>query len=118
MSDKAVRHVGIVLAIAMSAGALAGCSMLNHKVHRDCLVTSKDERQQVSGSDGNTYTSYQKLVTTSCGVFEVGDTIAGGWQSYDRWAVITTGHRYDITTGGFRYWGSFPSVIDVQAVSS
>lgn len=89
---------------------------MNQKEHHDCLVTSKDERQVISGSDGNTYTDYQKLISTSCGVFEVSDSIAGGWQSYDRWAVIKEGHRYNIRTGGYRWFGGFPDVLDVKEI--
>ena len=117
-SWRAVQLSIALLSLIFVVGALVGCSMMNHQTHAHCAVTNKEQRQHVSGSDGDTHTSYQKLVTTSCGVFEVDDTIAGGWQSYDRWAVIEVGKTYDITTGGYRWWGGFPSVIGIKEVNA
>jgi len=121
LSDTYCRRAFIALALATMLAFVvlsAGCSTMNQKTHRNCTVTNKEQRQHVSGSDGDTHTSYQKLVSTSCGVFAVDDTIAGGWQSYDRWSVIEVGKTYDITTGGYRWWGGFPSVIGIKEVNA
>jgi len=107
---------GPVIALA-AAALLSGCSTVNQKEHRGCLVTNKEERQVVSGSDGTTSTNFQKLVSTSCGVFEVADSIAGGWQSYDRWASIKVDHAYNFTTGGFRLPWVFPTILNAKEVA-
>lgn len=108
-----MKRIAVVL---VGLALLTGCSTMNQQTHSNCKVTNKEQRQHVSGSDGNTSTSYQKLVSTTCGVFSADDSIAGGFQSYDRWAVIEVGKTYDITTGGYRWWGTFPVILDLNEV--
>lgn len=87
---------------------LSGCSSVNHQTHTNCLVTGKD-RLITQGSSG------EKRVITSCGVFEVSDSVSGGFNSYDTYSELVVGHRYDIQTGGYRigFLSQFPNVISV-----
>ncbi|NKZ90495.1 hypothetical protein GS966_11175 [Rhodococcus hoagii] len=92
-------------------GTLTGCANTNQQTHHDCTVQAK-ERLVSNGSSG------EKRVMTTCGVFAVEDSFAGGFNSYDTWAKLTEGQTFDIRTGGHRVgWLSmFPTVLEVTHV--
>ncbi|AXQ51891.1 secreted protein [Gordonia phage Catfish] len=101
-------------ALAIGAAALAGltgCSNMNEQQHTGCQVLDK-ERLMTNGSSG------EKRVVTSCGVFAVEDSFAGGFNSYDRWNVLEIGKTFDIRTGGYRvgFFSMFPTVIEVESI--
>lgn len=101
----------VILTSLASIGAVAmlsGCSSMNHQTHTNCLVTGKD-RILTQGSSG------EKRVITSCGVFAVSDSVSGGFNSYDTYAALVVGHRYDIQTGGYRvgFLSQFPNIVGV-----
>lgn len=97
-----------VLASIVAVATLSGCSSMNHQTHTNCLVTAKD-RVITQGSSG------EKRVVTSCGVFEVSDSMSGGFNSYDTYSELVVGRRYDIQTGGYRigFLSQFPNIIGV-----
>lgn len=88
---------------------------MNHQMHANCRVTGKDQLYSASGDKNGSSTTRTKRVSTSCGVFNVEDSIGGGFSSYDNWAKLEVGKTYDIETGGFRVgiFGSFPVVTRV-----
>ncbi len=99
-------------AAVVAAVALSGCSAMNTTQHEDCVVLSKERLLQ----DG---TSGEKRVNTSCGTFEVGDSIVGGFNSYDTWTQLAEGQTWDFVTGGFRIGilSTFPVVTGAERVS-
>ncbi|CQD03632.1 hypothetical protein BN000_00607 [Mycobacterium europaeum] len=104
-----------VAAAALSAIAVAGCSTMNHQMHTGCRVTGKDQLYSASGDKNGTRTTRTKRVSTTCGAFDVEDSIGGGFNSYDNWSLLEVGKTYDIETGGYRVgiFGSFPVVTKV-----
>ncbi|WNM68993.1 hypothetical protein SEA_TRIBLETROUBLE_52 [Mycobacterium Phage TribleTrouble] len=103
-------------AVAAVTVAAAGCSMTNQQWHNDCRVVGKDIFTDVSGSNGNTSTTRTKRLTTTCGSFNVEDTLAGGFNSWDTWQSLTVGKTYDIRTGGIRLGvaSMFPTVLEIR----
>lgn len=103
-----MRAARIAVAVAAVAVVLTGCSSVNQEWHRDCVVQSK-ERLISQGTSG------EKRVYTSCGSFVVNDSIAGGYNSQDRFNQLVEGRAYDLQTGDYRIGllSSFPNVIDV-----
>lgn len=100
------------------AVALTSCSLANQEWHNDCRVTGKDILSSVSSdSKGNVSTSRTKRLSTSCGAFNVGDSIAGGFNSWDTWQALEVGKVYDIRSGGFRAgWADqFPMVLEIRS---
>lgn len=87
---------------------------MNHEWHRGCTVINKD--MLYSQSNDKHSSSRTKRLSTSCGVFNVSDSISGGFNSYDRWAQLQVGKKYDIETGGYRVGvaNSFPTVINIS----
>lgn len=102
-----MRHSKIAAASLALAAALAGCSTLNHQTHHDCTVISKEIIYKMV--DGNSKRT--KRLDTTCGTFDVDDSVGGGWSSWERWRFLVVGHTYDIRTGGYRIPGHFPTVI-------
>lgn len=102
---------GVLLAAALP---LAGCSYMNQQTHENCLVEAKNTEYNMT--DGNS--SRKNRLVTSCGVFEVGDSLNGGFSSYTTWSSLKEGKRYDIKTGGYRvgFTSSFPTVLEVREV--
>lgn len=109
-----------VLTLMAGAAILTGCtSTMNHEWHRDCTVLDKDMLYDQSSHDkhgGSSSTSRTKRLSTSCGVYDVSDSIGGGFNSYDRWAQLQIGKKYDIQTGGYRngFFNSFPTIIAID----
>ena len=102
-----------IAAVALAAtAALTSCSSMNQEWHNACTVVAKDTLY--GSTDGSTTREYR--LTTSCGTFTVGDSIAGGFSSWDTWAKLRVGGVYDLKTGGYRMgWASsFPTVIEVR----
>lgn len=95
------------------AVALTACSTANQEWHNGCQVTGKDVLY--SSTNGTTTRDYR--LSTSCGTFEVGDSIAGGFNSWDTWQALEVGKVYDIRTGGYRVgWASvFPTVLEIRS---
>ncbi|AOE44574.1 hypothetical protein SEA_JUMBO_66 [Gordonia phage Jumbo] len=83
---------------------------MNQTWHSDCTVQNKDILY--SSTEGNTSRTYR--LTTSCGTFDVEDSFAGGFNSWDRWSQLKENETYDIKTGGYRIGvlSLFPVVID------
>lgn len=105
-----------VLVLAAASIAVTGCtSMLNQQWHSNCTVTSKIT---VTDTTDGTSTRTNRL-GTSCGTFEVGDSVAGGFNSWDTWTALQEGKTYDIKTGGYRFgWAStFPVVLEYNEVN-
>lgn len=98
-----------VMSAAVAVAALAGCSTMNQEWHSNCTVTEKERLVQEGSSS-------TKRVSTTCGAFDVSDSIGGGFNSYDTWAKLQIGKSYDIKTGGYRHgWASsFPTVLEVR----
>lgn len=99
-------------AIAVAAVGLTGCSNMNQQWHENCVIQQKDTLY--SGANGNTSREYR--LSTSCGTFTVGDTLAGGFNSWDTWNRLQEGKTYDLRTGGYRigFFSQFPTVIEVR----
>lgn len=111
-----MKKLALVAVLAVGTLALPGCAAsLNHQAHTNCKVLKKETFQHVSGDNGSTSTSFERRLDTTCGAFNVGDSIAGGFSSYDTWNRVEEGKTYDIETGGFRMgmFDSFPTVVKV-----
>ncbi|XAO35526.1 membrane protein [Gordonia phage Morgana] len=104
----------VMAALTLPMLTITGCSTMNQQWHRNCTIEAKDTLYG-SNSEGGTTREYR--LTTSCGTFTVGDTLAGGFSSWDTWASLEEGERYDLETGGYRIglFSQFPSVISVEA---
>lgn len=102
--------IGIVAIGA--AVLLSGCSTMNQAWHTGCVIRAKDVLY--SSTDGNT--SRNKRLSTSCGSFNVSDSLAGGFDSWDTWQRLEVGKTYDIKTGGFRVGilSQFPTVLEIK----
>ncbi|ANA86174.1 hypothetical protein SEA_LOZINAK_10 [Gordonia phage Lozinak] len=100
------------VAALLAVGALAGCSTMNQEWHRNCVVEDKDTLY--SSTKGDSSREYR--LSTSCGSFTVGDSISGGFSSWDTWRTLKEGRTYDIQTGGYRIgvFSQFPTVIAVE----
>lgn len=99
------------IAIAVVAGAaLAACSLQNQQEHTGCTVQAKDTLY--STTDGTSTRTYR--LSTSCGNFNVEDSIAGGFNSWDLWQKLQVGKRYDLKTGGYRIGltSTFPTLLE------
>ncbi|MEV2222703.1 hypothetical protein AB0E01_22825 [Nocardia vinacea] len=92
----------LAILAAFTFGA-TGCSM-NEQNHSNCLVKEKYYINQQKGD---------KRIVTSCGNFSVNDGNGAGSHSFDTFAALEIGKRYDIRTNGYRSGGSssFPNVI-------
>lgn len=99
--------IGVAVA-AVAVVGLSGCSSMNQQTYTGCVVQEK-ERLIQDGSSGT------KRVVTSCGVFSVDDSMAGGFNSYDTWTRLVEGKTYTIKTGGYRigFLSSFQTVLEV-----
>lgn len=102
----------LIAAVLALSATLSGCASMNQEWHYDCQVQHKDTLY--STTDGNSDREYR--LTTSCGSFTVGDSFAGGFNSWDTWQRLQEGKTYDIKTGGYRAgWASmFPTVIEIK----
>ncbi|MGY1896166.1 hypothetical protein [Nocardia gipuzkoensis] len=96
-------------AVVGAAVVLSGCASMNQETHSNCLVTHREQLIR-EGS------SAERRVSTSCGVFEVADNFSGGFNSYDLYARLVPGQRFDIETGGYRVGAlsMFPVVLKVR----
>lgn len=104
--------------IGAVAVALASCSTANQEWHNNCRVTDKDILSSVSSDGkGNVSTSRTKRLSTSCGPFDVSDSMVGGFKSWDTWQALEVGKAYDIRTGGYRagWLDQFPTVLEIKA---
>ncbi|WP_301119867.1 hypothetical protein [Mycolicibacterium fortuitum] len=103
---------------AATAATVTSCANINQTWHNSYVVSAKDVFNNVSSdNDGRTKTTREYRLTTSCGTFEVADSIAGGYNSWDKWQSLQVGHVYDIKTGGFRngWFSMFPTVLEVRS---
>lgn len=102
-----------VVAGLVAAGGLTGCSNMNQQWHDNCTITKKDT---LYGQDSDGGTSREYRLSTTCGTFTVGDSLAGGFNSWDTWARLEEDKTYDIKTGGYRIglFSTFPTVIDIR----
>lgn len=104
----------VITALVVVLFAVVGISSrYTTDVYTNCTVTDKD---RTSNSDGQ---SSMRIYTT-CGVFEVRDTIIGDvdFNSADKYAAIEEGKTYNFETRGERVgllsW--FPVIMDYQEV--
>lgn len=102
-----------VAALSVAVLGVTGCAYANQTDYRGCVVEHK-ERLLNQGSSG------EKRVHTTCGVFAVEDSLAGGFNSYDTYAQLTEGKAYDLRTGGYRVglFSMFPTIIEAVEVAS
>lgn len=106
-----------LIAAGMGAAAMfvfGACSNANQQWHRDCLAQAKDVLYtSVDGTSSRT-----KRLTTSCGAFNVSDSLAGGFDSWDTWQRVEIGQRYDLRTGGYRigFFDEFPVVLEAKSI--
>lgn len=101
-TTKATAAVFIAAALAAS---LSGCGIRYDGETTNCTV--EDKYVQVGSK------SSQKMIATSCGVFQVEDEISqGNWNSADIYAGIEVGKTYDFDTYGWRngFFSAFPNV--------
>ena len=101
----------IVLALVLLCGAVGSVAAASHETTQTCTVESKD---RAAGKDGK---SQMRVYTADCGVFEVTDSLLKmRFNAADRYAALLPGHRYQLTTVGFRVpaLSSFPNVIDAR----
>jgi hypothetical protein len=106
----------IVAAVTLAAITLSACSTVNQEWHRGCTVTAKDTLYD--SVDGNTTRTYR--LSTSCGPFNVEDSLAGGFNSWDTWQALQVGKVYDIRSGGYRvgFASAFPTVLEIKAANA
>lgn len=111
-------RVAAITAISVALGvSMTACANSNQEWHRDCTVLSKDTLYNTSGTKGDTSTTRKNRVSTSCGSYAVDDAWeAGSFNSWDLWARLEQGKKYDIKTGGYRsgFFGMFPVVLEVK----
>ncbi|AXQ53070.1 hypothetical protein SEA_RANDO14_50 [Mycobacterium phage Rando14] len=88
----------------------SACSLVNQQEHTGCTVTAKDTLYEAN--DGNA--TRTKRVSTTCGSFDVEDSIAGGFNSWDLWQQLEVGKAYDLKTGGYRFGltSTFPTLLE------
>ncbi|AGK87757.1 secreted protein [Mycobacterium phage Phrux] len=112
--DSPMKKTLIAAALAAAALLTPSCSLMSHQVYTDCTVQAKDTLLDGNGDGGVTRT---KRVTTTCGAFDVEDSLAGGFNSWDLWTALEVGKTYDIETGGPRvgFFSMFPYVTKVTA---
>ncbi|QDM55959.1 hypothetical protein SEA_TRAX_72 [Gordonia phage Trax] len=105
-----------VAVIAAATSLATGCSFMNEQTHRGCVVQEKKTEYNVT----NGSSERKNRLVTSCGVFEVGDSLSGGFSSYDTWSKLKEGKSYDIQTGGFRIgvFSQFPTVTGITEVKA
>ncbi|QFG08904.1 hypothetical protein PBI_MALAGASYROSE_56 [Mycobacterium phage MalagasyRose] len=102
----------VVAVAATAALTTAGCSTMNRQDYSACTVIAKD---MLLGSNSDGGVTRTKRLTTSCGSFDVGDSLTGGFNSWDTWAKLEVGKSYDLSTGGYRigFFDAFPTVLSV-----
>jgi len=85
---------------------------MNQEWHEGCVI--EDKETLYSMQDGKSTRTYR--LSTSCGAFKVGDSLAGGFSSWDTWSKLDEGKTYDLKTGGFRVgiFSQFPTVVEVR----
>ena len=104
----------VVLALVLLGGAVGSVAAASHETTQTCTVESKD---RAAGADGK---SQMRVYTADCGVFEVTDSLLKmRFDAADRYAAMLPGHRYQLTTVGFRvpFLSLFPNVIDAREVA-
>lgn len=104
----------IVLALVLLGGAVGAVVSASHETTQTCTVESKDR------AAGNGGTSQMRVYTADCGVFKVTDSLLKmRFDAADRYAALLPGHRYQLTTFGFRVpvLSLFPNVIDAREVA-
>ena len=104
----------IVLALLLLGAAAGPVVWASHETTQTCTVESKD---RAAGKDGE---SQMRVYTADCGVFEVTDTLLKmRLDAANRYAALLPGHRYQLTTIGFRVpaLALFPNVIDARDVT-
>lgn len=113
---KEIKLLIAAAAGAVIAAALPACSYSNQEWHNDCKVIGKDILTSTSGNNGQVHTTRTKRLSTSCGAFNVGDSLAGGFNSWDTWQALEVGGTYNIHTGGPRIgWADvFPTVLEIK----
>ncbi|AEL19697.1 hypothetical protein SEA_EDUGATOR_47 [Mycobacterium phage Edugator] len=105
------KRLATVAVAAVAVIALpSACSLVNQQEHTGCTVTAKD--MLYSTNDGNS--TRTKRVSTSCGAFDVEDSMAGGFNSWDLWQRLEVGKVYDLKTGGYRFGptSTFPVLLE------
>lgn len=84
-----------------------------------CTVTSKDRGVSItSDGDGNTTSSTNYRVYSSCGTFEVQDNLfLGKFNSADTYGALVEGETYDFDVIGWRngFLSLFPNILETSA---
>lgn len=102
--------VAVFLLLLVGVGVYGGVRTTEHTA---CEVTDKD---RTSNSEGKS----SMRVYTSCGTFEVADSLfIGRWDSADVYADIEVGETYDFTVRGWRvgFLSHFPNIDTYELTS-
>lgn len=86
----------------------------HHVQHLTCTVTDKDRTSTGKGG------SEMRVYTKDCGNLVVQDaTFRKNFHSSDTYASLRRGHRYDVTTIGYRipFLSEFPNIIEASEVT-
>lgn len=119
--DWKVALVIITILILLAALITGGVAYFgSHTTVNNCTVTSKDRSIKVSSdSDGNTSSSTDYRVYTSCGVFSVDDSLFfGKFNAADTYGQLLEGKTYNVETVGWRngFFSMFPNILSAEAV--
>lgn len=106
----AILLVGIAIAISFGLAA----SWLHVEEIDHVAVMELKTQQKVSGTDGDITTSYQYLVLTDKGVFEISPQ--GIYSASHCWGKVKEGDTINIVTRGFQldYIGCYRFIVDVK----
>ncbi len=109
--------VGVVAVIATIATLYFG----SIRTETGCVVDSKERYTSFSSSKDNGTTSKQnKLVYTSCGVFNVDDNLfLLKFNSADTYGSLSEGDTFDLEVVGWRngFFSWFPNVLSAEKTS-
>jgi hypothetical protein len=110
----------LVIKTALIVAFIAACLYGMYQFYgNERVVTAKvisiNTRMHVSGSDGNTYSTYEYLVTTDRGIFK---NQPDGIFYSKVFGNLENGKTYDFTIRGFEMaiLGVYPFIIDAQLV--
>lgn len=108
---------GIAFALILILGiGIPACGSYTER-HTTTTVVNSKERVCSDSTDGNSDCKY--LVFTDAGTFSVEDSvILFRWNSSDVYGKIKEGHRYKITSYGWRFGctSSYPNIEKVEEV--
>lgn len=104
-----MKAVCIILGFALIIGG--PFAMYTHEETHTITVYSINQRMHVYGSDGDTYSSYEYLVSTDKGVFKIDPN---GIFHSSMFGRLEVGKTYTVKTRGYSVplLGIYPNIID------